>query len=283
MAFQKRNQLTTDGYCVIEDVLTNDFLDELRQESDQMLHAVEHPAHWNYQGSDLHVKGSEASVINRLIHWQPARDALTALKLDDFSSQGSFIILSKPPGAPPLYWHQDWMDWNNPISTAPWPQYLFFSYYLVDTTVDNGCFRIIPGTHLKRLPLHNQLAPPHAQGSYDVAEDDPYMFCDHPGAIDVPVKARDLVIAEGRVLHAARGNQSNQRRTLLLGWHSRPLTVPDIGPTRCRESSSIATPRPNTNPPEFQGNTWPNRFTSFARSGCGNGVLDAAYLVQADG
>jgi ectoine hydroxylase-related dioxygenase (phytanoyl-CoA dioxygenase family) len=53
------------------------------------------------------------------------------------------------------------------------------------------------------------------------------MFCDHPDAVDVPAKAGSLVIGEGRVLHAARANRSTQRRTLLLGWHSRPLTAPN--------------------------------------------------------
>ncbi|MBI4531488.1 MAG: phytanoyl-CoA dioxygenase family protein, partial [Candidatus Latescibacteria bacterium] len=123
--------------------------------------------------------------------------------------------------------HQDWIEWNDPISTALWPQYLFLSYYVVDTTVENGCLRVIPGTHLKRIPLHDRLVAAHAQGGYAVEETDPDMFCDHPDAVDAPVKAGALVIGEGRVLHAARGNQSNQRRTLLLGWHSRPHTVPD--------------------------------------------------------
>lgn len=226
-ALQKREQLIADGYCLIEDILTEEFLDELRRESDQMLDAVEHPPHWKYQGSNLHIMGIDKPVINRLLHWQPTRDVLTAMELGDFTPHGGVYILSKPPGAPPLYWHQDWMKWNDPMSIAPWPQYLFLNYYLVDTTVENGCFRIIPGTHLKRLPLHDQLVPAHEHGGYHVAEDHEHMFCDHPDAIDIPVKAGSLVIAEGRVLHAARGNQSDQRRTLLLAWHSRPFTVPD--------------------------------------------------------
>ena len=227
VALEKRNQLIKDGYCVVDNVLTPDFLEELRRESDRMLDAVEHPPHWKYQGSDIHVKGTDESVIHRLIHWEPTRNAMEELGLGDFKSSGGFIILSKPPGGPPLYWHQDWMGWNDPISTAPWPQYLFLSYYLIDTSLENGCFRIIPGSHLKRLPLHERLVQAHAQGGYYVDEDDPDMFCDHPDAIDLPVKAGSLVIAEGRVLHAARGNQSDQRRTLLLGWHNRPTTTPD--------------------------------------------------------
>jgi hypothetical protein len=225
-ARQKRDQMTVEGYCVIDNILPESFLEELRQETDYLLDSVEHPARWKYQGSDLHIHGRDNALIERLDKWQPTRDALEALGLGDFRSRGGFIILSKPPGGPPLYWHQDWTGWNDPISAAPWPQYIFLSYYLVDTTVENGCFQVIPGTHVRRIPLHDHLLVPHAEESYFAPESDSALFGEHPDAIDVPVKAGALVIGEGRRLHAARANQSDRRRTLLLGWHDRPATVP---------------------------------------------------------
>ena len=224
---QKRDQLIRDGYCVIDNVLSEPFIEELRAESDRLLDGVTHPPEWQYQGSDLHVKGQDNPIIQKLMDWQPTWDAIHALGLNDFKSHGGFIILSKPPGGPPLYWHQDWMNWNDPISMAPWPQVLFFSYYLIDTTVENGCFRVMPGTHMKRTPLHDQVAMAHQETAYFSDINDPIMFGDHPGAIDVPAKAGTLVLGEGRVFHAARANHSNHRRTLLLGWHARPNTVPD--------------------------------------------------------
>ena len=78
IAKKKRNQLIEDGYCVIDNILNEEFLDELRQESDRMLDDVEHPPHWKYQGSDLHVSGRDEPVIDQLINWKPARDALEA-------------------------------------------------------------------------------------------------------------------------------------------------------------------------------------------------------------
>ncbi|HLJ55678.1 MAG TPA: phytanoyl-CoA dioxygenase family protein [Chthonomonadaceae bacterium] len=226
-ALEKRLQLTEDGCCVIDDILPADLLQDLRDETDRLLDAVEHPARWKYQGSDLHVSGRENAVIDRLVKLPQAQAALDAMGLTDFRSRGSFIILSKPPGGPPLYWHQDWMRWNDPISAAPWPQYLFLSYYLVDTTEQNGCFQIIPGTHRKRIPLHDRLVTAHADESYFAPEEDSDLFATPPDAVDVPVRAGSLVIGEGRLLHAARGNQSDRRRTLLLGWYDRPPTVPD--------------------------------------------------------
>ncbi|HLV81890.1 MAG TPA: phytanoyl-CoA dioxygenase family protein [Chthonomonadaceae bacterium] len=225
-ANRKRQQLIEEGYCIVEEVLSAEFLEELRQTTDAMLDSVEHPPHWKYQGSDLHVRSGDHPAIARLIGWQPSRDALEALGLGDFKTRDSVIVLSKPPGGHALYWHQDWTGWNDPISAAPWVQYVFLSYYLVDTTPENGCLQVIPGTHRKRIPLHEKLTPAHAEGGYYVPEDDPDMFCEHPDAVDVPVKAGALVIAEGRLLHAARANRSDQRRTLLLIWHDRPATVP---------------------------------------------------------
>ena len=54
VVIEKRNQLIQGGYCVIDNILTQEFLDELRRESDRMLDNVEHPPTWKYQGSGLH-------------------------------------------------------------------------------------------------------------------------------------------------------------------------------------------------------------------------------------
>lgn len=223
----KREQLASDGYCVVDKVLTDAFLDELRVETDRILDSVTHRPEWKYQGSNIHVHGKDNPIIQRLVEWGPAWDALHSMGLTDFTPHGGYIILSKPPGSPPLYWHQDWTQWNDPISLAPWPQYLFFSYYLVDTNLENGCMKAIPGTHHKRHELHAHLDVAHQTTAYHAEVSDPAMFGNPADSVDLPVKAGSLVFGEGRVLHAARANNSDQRRTLVLGWHNRPPTVPD--------------------------------------------------------
>ena len=217
------------------------FLAELRNATDALLGAATRPEQLTtpqaraansglqYQGSDLHL-GRDNELIARLIDWRPAIAALHAMELDDFESHGSFILLSKPPGGPRLYWHHDWMSWNDPISLAPWPQKIFLSYYLHDTDSTNGCFQIIPGSHRRRLDLHDELE--RAQQHADETENIHFLahdarsaeFREHPEQVDVPVKAGDLVIGEARALHAARANNSGSRRSLLLGWFERPRT-----------------------------------------------------------
>ncbi|MDE0297667.1 MAG: phytanoyl-CoA dioxygenase family protein [Candidatus Poribacteria bacterium] len=228
IAIQTREQMTRDGYCVIDDVLTEDFLNQLREETERLIEGHDPSPDIRYQGQHVTVRGTDNTIIQKLLDWSPSRSALEQLGFGDFISSGGVIILTKDPGEPPLYWHQDWMRWNDPISCSPWPQTIFVSYYLSDTNIENGCLKVIPGTHLRRIPLHDQLVPAHEQGARFVEENHPIMFSDHPDEVNVCVSAGSLVLADARILHSARRNLTDDRRTLVLAWHSRPTcTVPE--------------------------------------------------------
>ena len=139
--------------------------------------------------------------------------------------------------------HQDWMHWNDPLSLTPWPQTMFLSYYLQGLTRENGCLQVIPGSHLRRTPLQDDLEPLLGRSEHgavlvkDISFDakkqqrdaesplqhEPPLFNErHPDAMDVFAGPCDLVIADARVLHSARHNQTDTTRDLLLLWHSRP-------------------------------------------------------------
>ena len=57
------------------------------------------------------------------------------------------VIISKPPGGPRLYWHQDCIIqhrhrlplWQDPRSYIDAPGMIFLMYYLEDTSRHNGC------------------------------------------------------------------------------------------------------------------------------------------------
>lgn len=228
-ALTKREELLRDGFCVIPGVLTGALLERVRRFTDDFLDAHEVDPRHRYQGSDFHIQAERTwakqqdpsryhdPLVDELLDLPAARQACAELGLEGLSDTGTIIVLSKPPGGPALYWHQDNMDWNHPKSALPWPSTIFLSYYMVDTTRANGCLRAIPGTHLKRIDFHEQL--PDAHGAEIQAVDEQHAaFMTHPDEVDIPVKAGDLVIADGRVLHAAWPNHSAQRRTLVLAW-----------------------------------------------------------------
>ena len=232
-----REQLLEDGYCVVDGHLPDGALQRMRRWSDAWIERTQHTPEWKYQGSDIKLSGirhpsppvlaqPKDAIVDFLIE-HPA-EIMRALKLDDLRSAGTFQIISKPPYAPALYWHQDWMHWDDPISLSPWPQTVFLNWYLHDTNVANGCLRVIPGSHLRRLDLHAHLIAPHEGGGYDVEETNDLMFCDHPDAIDVPVTIGQLLIGDARLLHGTHPNTTAERRTVLLGWYYRGSNeVPD--------------------------------------------------------
>lgn len=225
-----RKQLLDEGYCLVDGLLPAGRLAQLRDWADAWLDRTEHPERWRYQGSDIHISGERHQsrrqpnapkdpVVDFLI--EHPRPIMEALGIADLRSGGVFQIIAKPPGGPPLYWHQDWARWDDPISLSPWPQQVFLNWYLTDTDVANGCLRVIGGTHRHRIDLHERLVAPHEGGGYDVDETNEWMFHDHPDAVDVPVSAGQLLIGDARLLHGTHANKSQQRRTVLLGWFYR--------------------------------------------------------------
>ena len=225
-----REQLVEDGYCLIDGHLPDGTIEYFRKWSDDWLKRTKHSPKWKYQGSDVHVSGTkyrakwmpnlpQDEAVDYLIE-QPV-EIMKALAIGDFKAGGAFQIISKPPNAPALYWHQDWARWDDPISLSPWPQQVFLNWYLTDTTRENGCIRVIPGSHRRRLELHDHLVQAHEGGGYDIEETNEWMFLDHPEAIDVPVKTGQLLIGDARLLHSTHPNQSTERRTVLLGWFFR--------------------------------------------------------------
>ena len=225
-AQEKCTQMERDGFCVIDDILSDDFLRELRVETESLMEDWVMPIDFKYQGQHVTTRGEDNATIQKLLDWPPSRRALEEMDYGDFTSTGGIILLTKDPGEPALYWHQDWMQWNDPFSCSPWPQIMFLSYYLSDTTVENGCLKVIPGTHLRRHELHDQLVPAHEQGARFIDEDHPVMFSDHSDQVEVKVKAGSLTLADARLLHSAHRNLTDVQRTLILAWHQRPMTVP---------------------------------------------------------
>ena len=185
-AILKRKQMLCDGYCVLEGIIPKEFLDVLIKETETLIAKNNEHPDFVYQGQHIDVSQEENIVIRKLLSWKPSYDAMQDLGFSDFKHGGSVIILTKEPNGPPLYWHQDWMQWGDPISTSPWPQMIFLNYYLQDTSIENGCLKIIPGSHLKRIDLHDKLIPAHEQGARFIKQDDPIMFSDHPDQIWFP-------------------------------------------------------------------------------------------------
>ena len=162
---------------------------------------------WNPTMSSIKDSMSTSAVkitltFRKLLEWQPSRDALEQI------------------GFGRLYdlWRDHYSDegiWRSPRfigtkigcvgtirSAVPRGPQNDFSELLSHRykTGKNGCLKVIPGTHRRRIDLHDILVPAHEQGARFIDEDHPVMFSDHPDQVDVCAKAGSLVIADAAYL-----------------------------------------------------------------------------------
>ena len=215
---EKRRQLIDDGYCVFENVLDAAMLGRVRAASDGLLdaQAAEHFEAQKSTGSMISVY--DDSFFAELVTWQPALDILTALGYPKPRWSSGYVI-AKPPQSPPLFWHQDWWGWDDPISYAEVPQQIFLMYYLVDTSQENGCLRLIKGSHRQRHAMHNAVPEAHTDTLRRATDPTHPAYQPLTDDISVPVRAGDLVIGDSRLLHGAHGNGSDKRRTVITLWY----------------------------------------------------------------
>ena len=219
----KQQQFIKEGFYLFENILEPEILTELRLISDKVLSQQEE-VHFEQQrttGSMVMIDWEmiyEYNGLTELIAYPKMLAASAELGFDE-PKFGHGRIIRKPSHSPPLFWHEDGRFWDDPVSYTSQPIQCFLMYYLTDTNIENGCLRVIPGSHLKRHPLHDRVSPHHTDELRRFTNPDDIAFQCAEGEIDVPVKAGDLVMGYGTLFHAAHANQTNQSRTVLTMWY----------------------------------------------------------------
>ena len=213
-----RRQLVADGFCHVPGVLDPVALRATRDAAEAALGTIgtDHRTQWRSQGSLVPV--ADHPSFAPLIAHTGFQEMFGRLGLHGTLFSSGYVI-SKPPGGPALFWHQDWWGWQHPISRGDRIAQVALFLYMTDTTRENGCLRLIPGTHRRPHPLHD-LVDAHDPKLAEVKNPDDAAFVAHPDEVDVPVTAGDVVVVDARLIHGAHPNRSARERTnITLWWH----------------------------------------------------------------
>ena len=218
-----QKQFMSDGFYVFRNMLELELIDTLRGITDEVL-AQQEAAHFAQQrapGSMVMIDWEMAYRYDVFAELIVHPSLLKGLAQLGFTAPkfGHGRIISKPPHSPRLFWHEDGRFWDDPVSYTPQPIQCFLMYYLVDTTPENGCLRVIPGSHLKRHALHDQVPERHTEKLSTYADPEHIAFQHAEGEIDVPLRAGDAVMGYGTLFHSAHANRTDQRRTGLTMWY----------------------------------------------------------------
>lgn len=107
-------------------------------------------------------------------------------------------------GAPFVAWHQDVTYWGlePPMAVTAW-------YAVDDSDVENGCMRAVPGTH-RNLREHGKSGHP---GNLLSVDQEVWVTSEEEaGAVDLPLRAGEISLHHGLLIHGSNPNRSTRRR-----------------------------------------------------------------------
>ena len=221
------NELLTfrhKGYLIIPHVLPLTEVQQLNYELEiRYQKRLKNPeiAHDEQKRNQIHGLGANSERSRRL-----AEDPRILSLIEDYVKPGialfSAKLISKGPNEPNnvCHWHQDEAYWHT-YSESQCRMSIWLP--LQDTDKQNGCLRVIPGTHKKGVIIPHQ---PRKSRNYGACR---LSFL--PGERELPntfyceVPAGSAVLFSNKLSHSSLGNYTNQhRRVFILTYQEATVT-----------------------------------------------------------
>ena len=214
-----RRQLSTEGWCVLPDVLAPDRSTEIlarlwaaaeasRRQGVSTFMPILDPNESNVRVFFL----LEHDPVFRELIQHPAALSLVRALLGDFMISNFTANIARP-GSRSMALHSD----QSLVVPGPWlaPWSINIIWCLTDVTFENGATLFIPGSHLWRS-----------------VEDVPADAASR--LIPFEAKAGSIIAMDGRVWHTSGANiTADQDRALLFGYYSKPFLRPQVNWNAC--------------------------------------------------
>lgn len=234
------------GYCVFENVLTQDTLDRVRGAlaphfEKQLYGRNDFEGLKSFRQYSLLSKGAVFSELAE----HPLVMAFVEQEFGKSAILSAFLAIELHPGETVQPWH---CDDDHCRLARPRPPFQLSAFWAIDaTTEENGATEIIPRSHLWDDDLSDDLLSSGAFEKTDIGDvdEDPQARDD---ALAITLPAGSLMLAKGNLYHRGGANKSDANRLILTPQYSpgwvRPLenlilsTPPEIAaklPPRVRE------------------------------------------------
>ena len=198
MITQVYSALDSQGFCIIENLISDSMLERMREAADESSEEVQV---WLLDAlapdlGELLWAGPVAAAMLELLG--PASVFLSAKAVN----KGTVESRATP-------WHQDRPYWKGEL-----PKYSLW-IALDDAVPANGCLRVIPGSHTRRLE--------HGRGEGDRFTSQAMHGVDEGRAVDVVLRAGQAVLFHDLLLHASHpGQAGHPRRSLIVTYRAHP-------------------------------------------------------------
>lgn len=188
-----------DGYMLYHDVLDRELIQEASNHVDWLL--ARNPG---VRPENLgHTLMTDDPFWVRLVKDDRLLDIAERFIGPNIALFASHYICKPPGDGRPVLWHQDGSYW--PLE----PMEVVSLWLAVDDSLpENGCMRVLPGTHTTEL---QELRPNTEVESVLSSEIDPAMV-DDSKAVDLVLRAGGVSVHHPNVIHGSKANHSKMRR-----------------------------------------------------------------------
>lgn len=205
-----RRRLANDGYCVVPDILSAEEIEALRQLARSAALTSTHEAGPPVQR--ILRTHTLSPALAELQHAERILDVLRRIYGHDIALHHAKLVV-KQPGGGEVPWHQDFAYWTR---DSEHPCQLNCMVYIDDADEDNGCLRVVPGSHRRGLAPH---AASSAHGVFDKILDS----ADPARAISLPGKAGTGIFFDSLLLHRSGPNRTQRPRHSATLVYTNPL------------------------------------------------------------
>ncbi|MDF3142779.1 MULTISPECIES: phytanoyl-CoA dioxygenase family protein [unclassified Streptomyces] len=209
------------GFSIIRNVVPPDLLDEARAHVDWLTRKYPdlRPEHFH------HPLIRNDAFWARLVSDPRLVDIAEYFLGPDLACFTAHYICKPPYDGQPVLWHQDGAYWT--LS----PMEALTVWMAVDeSTTENGCLRMIPGSHV--LPLHKPSARTDEANMLFSAADEALVreWAEERGIVDIELQPGDVSIHHPQLLHCSEANTSAKRRCGLdIGYISTTTRIHSEG------------------------------------------------------
>jgi len=156
----------------------------------------------------------------------PILDCVTSILGPDVLLLSTHCFCKYGPADKFVAWHQDLRYWGlePPVSITAW-------YAIDDSDRENGCMRVIPRLHKDRLLEHGRSK--QAGNLLSINQEVAVSANDEAQAVDCVLKAGEMSLHDGMLIHGSLPNRTTRRRCGLavryIPTHVKPLEAGPVG------------------------------------------------------
>ena len=243
VAFYHKN-----GYIVVEGVLSDDEVADLRRVTDKFVEQSRGLSESNdtfdlepdHSAERPRLRRIKNPIVQHAVYDQTMRndrilDIVEQLIGPGVRRQNTKLNMKEPDHGSAVEWHQDWAFYPHTNDAV-----LAVGVCMDDMTEENGCMLMVPGSHRGALYSH------HEDGVFVGAVSDPDF---EPGeTAKCLVKAGGITIHHARTLHASTPNHSAAPRRLLLFEYCALDSWPLLGASYEDYCASVIRGEPSMSP-----------------------------------